>query len=202
MVKSKENKKIWKEARKKGFFIARDMPSLVCQELSYYMDLPGRVLDVGCGEGRNSIFFARMGYEVDALDIANVFSKENKEHGLMKFHNKDFREFDLKDNHYLSIIATRFLHHVSDGMVEDLINKWHKALQPGGNLALSFAFFGEPFKKVGLPFHHHEPSRVIDIAEKVGFTVLIKKDINKVPSGINRARNKLGDSFEVIFKKK
>jgi 2-polyprenyl-3-methyl-5-hydroxy-6-metoxy-1,4-benzoquinol methylase len=32
----------------------------------------GRVLDIGCGPGRNSIYFARQGCEVDAVDISRV----------------------------------------------------------------------------------------------------------------------------------
>ncbi len=32
----------------------------------------GRALDIACGEGRNAIFLAQNGYEVDAVDISNV----------------------------------------------------------------------------------------------------------------------------------
>jgi len=202
MIEPAECKKIWEAARKGGFYIASTTPSLVCQELSYYMELPGRVLDIGCGQGRNSIFFARMGYEVDAIDIVDVFPRGYKEHGLIKFYNKDCREFESEDGRYLSIVATRFLHHIDESAVEKLLREWYRALQYHGNLALSFAFFGEPFEKVSLPFYHHDPEKVLALAEEMGFVVLIKKYINKVPAGINRSRKKLGNSFEVIFRKK
>ena len=32
----------------------------------------GRALDIACGEGRNAIFLAQNGYEVDAVDISSV----------------------------------------------------------------------------------------------------------------------------------
>ena len=38
-----------------------------------------KVLDVGCGEGRNSIFMAKIGHEVDAFDVSeNAVEKAKK----------------------------------------------------------------------------------------------------------------------------
>jgi SAM-dependent methyltransferase len=202
MQNKQDHKKIWEGAYADGFFIIRNTPSLVCQELSYYMDLPGKVLDVGSGSGRNTMFFARMGYEVDAVDLVDVFPKASREHGLVKFYNKSIDELDLKEDYYLAIVATRFIHHLSHKTVQELMEKWYRAIRPGGYLALSFAFFADPFKKANLPFTRHKPEKILQLGQNLGFSILIKKDINKVPTGINRSRKKLGDSFEVIFVKK
>ena len=47
-------------------------PSNTCFEVLKHMppDRHLRLLDIGCGEGRNAVFFARNGYEVHAFDIS------------------------------------------------------------------------------------------------------------------------------------
>ncbi|MFB3891238.1 MAG: class I SAM-dependent methyltransferase [Phycisphaerae bacterium] len=47
-------------------------PSLLCFKVLELMppDRPLRLLDIGCGEGRNAVFFARNGYDVTAFDLS------------------------------------------------------------------------------------------------------------------------------------
>lgn len=47
-------------------------------QLSKYIDLipkSGKILDIGIGEGRNAIFLAMKGYEVEGIDISNTAIK-------------------------------------------------------------------------------------------------------------------------------
>ena len=47
-------------------------PSATCLKVLTAMPPTRRLklLDIGCGEGRNAVFFARNGYEVTAFDLA------------------------------------------------------------------------------------------------------------------------------------
>src|SRR3989338_848709 len=38
----------------------------------------GRALDIACGEGRNAIFLAKNGYNVDAIDISDIAIERGK----------------------------------------------------------------------------------------------------------------------------
>ncbi|MHC4106970.1 MAG: class I SAM-dependent methyltransferase [Planctomycetota bacterium] len=40
----------------------------------------GRALDVACGNGRNSLYLAKLGYEVDAVDVSDVVVKWMRDH--------------------------------------------------------------------------------------------------------------------------
>ncbi len=47
-------------------------PWLVDHELLLEEQLPGRALDVACGRGREALYLAELGFEVDALDVSDV----------------------------------------------------------------------------------------------------------------------------------
>jgi tellurite methyltransferase len=50
------------------------LPSRSCYRVLELLppDRPLRLLDIGCGEGRNAIFFARNGYQVTAFDASPI----------------------------------------------------------------------------------------------------------------------------------
>ena len=61
----------WDERYRDGAYAGRTEPSAL---LAQWIDRipPGRALDVACGAGRNALFLAARGFEVDAVDISAV----------------------------------------------------------------------------------------------------------------------------------
>jgi len=47
-------------------------PTADLKEHAHLLHAPALVLDVGCGEGRNSIFLAAQGYDVEAFDLSEA----------------------------------------------------------------------------------------------------------------------------------
>ncbi|MBN1211017.1 MAG: methyltransferase domain-containing protein [candidate division Zixibacteria bacterium] len=70
-------------SRVKGFF--GNEPNEILKQYYAEMDIGRPVLDIGAGQGRNSLFLARRGYTVDAIDpsrvametVANIAQEEN-----------------------------------------------------------------------------------------------------------------------------
>ena len=69
----------------------------------------GRALDIGCGVGQNSEFLAKMGWEVDAVDISQVGLAKLTEHASIHPHCMDIRNFDIKKERYDLILSINFL---------------------------------------------------------------------------------------------
>jgi tellurite methyltransferase len=55
-------------------------PSLICFRVLQLLppDRPLKLLDIGCGEGRNAVFFARNGYDVTAFDKSPIGVEKTK----------------------------------------------------------------------------------------------------------------------------
>ena len=72
----------------------------------------GRALDIACGEGRNAIYLAREGFDVDAIDISDAaLNKGRAAVGGLKinFIAADLEVFQIPENSYDLIINFNYL---------------------------------------------------------------------------------------------
>ena len=97
----------------------------------------GRILDLGCGSGRDSLAFLKAGFAVDAVDGSVQMVKAASElTGLPVVHAlfADYEPAGLYDG----IWACSSLLHVPAAELADVIAKYARALVPGGTFYLSF----------------------------------------------------------------
>lgn len=94
------------------------------------------ILDVGCGEGRNSIFLAEQGHHVDAFDISEAgISKAKYLADLKKvsvnFHAQDLGELEFSKN-YDIILSHGVLHLLEKNVRDAFIIKAQEHTKIGG----------------------------------------------------------------------
>jgi SAM-dependent methyltransferase len=92
----------------------------------------GRALDVACGAGRNALYLAQLGYEVDAIDASDVMvdalHAAAQERGLaISPRVVDLEHEPLPPGPYDAIVMLNFLQ-------RDLYGALQEALAPGGLL--------------------------------------------------------------------
>lgn len=97
---------------------------------------PCRVLEMGCGTGRNAIHLARLGFEVTAVDLASRaidLARENTWHAGMniRFHAADFRYLPDEGERFPFVFDSGFYHCVRREMLGDLLAFLERVTQPG-----------------------------------------------------------------------
>ena len=96
----------------------------------YLKKYTGLIYDVGCGNGRDTIFFNRNGINCIGLDQSKVAIKKNKisfKKYSKKFINKNFINFDFPKSQNLISIYSRFSIHSIKKKEEDIfLNKINK----------------------------------------------------------------------------
>jgi SAM-dependent methyltransferase len=118
--------------------VAVDMTDLYTPFLSE-IPLGGRILDAGCGSGRDSLAFIRRGYQVVSIDasremIAATSKLTGQSAWLMTFDQIPFEaEFD-------GIWACASLLHVARQDLTSTLDRLARALQHGGVIYLSFKY--------------------------------------------------------------
>ncbi len=127
-------------------------PSLTCIEVLKYMPpvKPYRLLDIGCGEGRNAVFFARNGYRVTAFDLeeqglektSRLARSAGVENHLNLF-QADINEFRLTEE-YDILFSTGTLHYLLEELREEIIHNYKQYTCKGG-LHMFSVFVKKPF---------------------------------------------------------
>lgn len=98
----------------------------------------GRVLDAGCGSGRDARAFRALGFEVDAFDASPELAAIASAHAGMDVQVADFLSLTLAPGAYDAIWACASLLHVPEAEQADAWGRlWH-GLKPGGVVYASY----------------------------------------------------------------
>lgn len=102
----------------------------------------GSMLELGCGPGRNAIFAASRGFQVDAVDLSEealAWARERAEERQVHVHFECKSVFELhpKDQYYDFVYDSGCLHHLWPHRRIEYLSMIHKTLKPGGYFGLS-----------------------------------------------------------------
>jgi tellurite methyltransferase len=127
-------------------------PSVMCDQVMEIIqpshDYHPRLLDLGCGEGRNAVYFAKHGFEVFALDASFPRLQRTKRYAeevevYLETIQADIINYQL-ENTYDIIFSTGILHHLPPAVRRQHFQNYKDCTSPDGINALS-VFVRKPF---------------------------------------------------------
>lgn len=127
-------------------------PSVTCEKIIEIIhptsNFRPRLIDLGCGEGRNAVYFAKHGFEVVGLDLSlpglEKTKRYAKEAGVqVTTIHADILEYDLKET-YDVIFSTGTLHFLPPETRGQYFQNYKDHTSPNGVNAIS-VFVKKPF---------------------------------------------------------
>jgi SAM-dependent methyltransferase len=95
---------------------------------------PYRILDLGCGPGRDLKTFSGLGHSAVGIDGAAQFVQMARAYSGCEVWQQDFVHLALPDAEFDGIFANASLFHVPSAALPDVLSRLHAALKPGGVL--------------------------------------------------------------------
>jgi tellurite methyltransferase len=99
-----------------------------------------RILDIGCGEGKDSVFFARCGYDVSAFDISEAGLEKTKRladkaHVHVKTFRANLSDYRLEEN-YDILFSSGVLHYIKPELRDEVMENYKTHVNNNGIVAL------------------------------------------------------------------
>lgn len=105
------------------------------------------ILELGCGEGKDSVYFAEAGHEVTATDFSSVVINKNSErynNPRLKFEVLDMsKPLHFADETFNVIYARLSLHYFPDKVTREIFKEIWRVLKPGGLLCFMCKAVGD-----------------------------------------------------------
>ena len=99
----------------------------------------GKILDLGCGSGRDSMNFMKLGYEVTSVDGAKELSKKASVLLGKEVIVSTFEELELKEKFH-GIWACASLLHIKREDLKTVLNNLYNNLEDNGVFYMSFKY--------------------------------------------------------------
>ena len=111
----------------------------------------GKVLDVGCGSGRDTLAFKKKGYQVDAIDYSEALVERATQLTDIAVQQQSFYEIEVQDVDD-GIWACASLLHCDRNRLPDVLGRIYSALRRGGVCYMSFKYGSTDREKDGRAF--------------------------------------------------
>lgn len=136
-----------------------------------YIKRNGKILDLGCGSGRDSLYFKNKGYDVTAIDGSEELCKLAREYTGLDVKCMDFSEINDID-YYDGIWACASLLHLDNDKLLDVLKKLRIALKDMGYLFVALKNgVGEEETENGRYYNYFEVADVEKIASNLNFEI-------------------------------
>ena len=102
----------------------------------------GKILDIGCGNGRNLIPFAEKDFICEGLDfsiemVKNAKSKFKKLSLKSKFHVSNMTKLPFKDDNFDYLICVASFHHLNKFEQKKALKEFKRILKPKGKMYIT-----------------------------------------------------------------
>lgn len=149
-----------------------------------------KMIDVGCGNGRDTIFFIKKKIDIIGLDQSNVI-KKNKNIFKKNFVKKNICMKNLDFKKKFDVLYARFFIHTINAMEqENFLNNVKKIMRKSGLIFLEFRTIKDPLIKRGIKISKYEryddhyrrfidPNEFKNKLRKMSYKIIYFKTSNK-----------------------
>ena len=145
-----------------------------------YLVEGSRVLDAGCGSGRDSLYFHTKGYRVEAFDASEAMVKLSSQHAGLTVKHALFEDVTFEDK-FNGIWACASLLHIGRELIADVLKRLAGMICNGGVFYMSYKYGDKVYEKDGRSFNCYDENsftRMIDTIPELRILELYKtKDL-------------------------
>ena len=133
----------------------------------------GKILDAGCGSGRDTLNFIKNGYEVVAFDFSEEMVKLASEHTGQTILNISFEDISF-DDEFDGVWASASLLHVPKKSIHTAISNLARSLKRNGILYSSFKYGENEINKNNRLFNNYTEFTFKSLVDSIGSLDLIR----------------------------
>ncbi len=127
--------------------VCSEEPSPFAQYVATLVEPGRRMVELGCGNGRDAVFFAAQGLDITALDMSQEAVSQLQGRGIAnaEFLCGDFVNSDVHQPKSYDYAYSRFtIHSINRNQEQVLLNNLYRGLRPGGKLFIEVRGVNDP----------------------------------------------------------